>query len=46
MQDDDFHAPAVASLRADRALALRAAAHHGLAEGICNHFGDALGRTL
>ena len=25
-------------LRADLALALRAAAHHGLAEGICNHF--------
>jgi len=38
MLDDDFHAPAVAALRADLALALRAAAHHGLAEGICNHF--------
>jgi ribulose-5-phosphate 4-epimerase/fuculose-1-phosphate aldolase len=38
MHDDDFHAPAVAALRADLALALRAAAHHGLAEGICNHF--------
>ena len=38
MHEEDFHAPAVASLRADLALALRAAAHHGLAEGICNHF--------
>src|SRR6476620_10657154 len=28
----------VAQLRADLALALRAAAHHGLAEGVCNHF--------
>ena len=26
------------SLRADLALALRAAAHHSLSEGICNHF--------
>ncbi len=26
------------TLRADLALALRAAAHHGLSEGICNHF--------
>lgn len=34
----DFDAPAVRSLRADLALALRAAAHHGLAEGVCNHF--------
>ena len=38
MHEEDFHTPAVASLRADLALALRAAAHHGLAEGICNHF--------
>ncbi len=38
MHDDDFNAPAVAGLRADLALALRAAAHHGLTEGICNHF--------
>jgi len=30
--------PRVAALRADLALALRAAAHHGLAEGVCNHF--------
>ena len=29
--------------RADLALALRAAAHHGLGEGVCNHFSVALG---
>ena len=34
----DFDSPEVARLRADLALALRAAAHHGLAEGVCNHF--------
>ena len=34
----DFDAPAVRQLRVDLALALRAAAHHGLAEGVCNHF--------
>lgn len=33
-----FDSPAVMRLRADLALALRAAAHHGLAEGVCNHF--------
>src|SRR5687767_15964660 len=33
-----FESPAVAQLRADLALALRAAALHGLAEGVCNHF--------
>jgi len=38
MHDDDFRSPIVARLRADLALALRAAAHHGLGEGICNHF--------
>lgn len=31
-----FAAPDVAALRADLALALRAAAHHGLGEGVCN----------
>lgn len=31
-----------AALRADLALALRAADHHGLGEGICNHFSVAL----
>ena len=34
----DFDAPAIRTLRDDLALALRAAAHHGLAEGVCNHF--------
>ena len=29
-------------LREDLALALRAAAHHGLSEGVCNHFSVAL----
>lgn len=47
---DDFHEPQVAALRADLALALRAAAHHGLAEGVCNHFSvelpDGSGRFL
>ena len=37
-----FDSPEVASLRDDLALALRAAAHHGLGEGICNHFSVAL----
>ncbi|MGV3493635.1 MAG: aldolase [Ramlibacter sp.] len=38
-----FHAPGTRRLRADLALALRAAAHHGLGEGVCNHFSVALG---
>jgi ribulose-5-phosphate 4-epimerase/fuculose-1-phosphate aldolase len=42
--------PVVRRLREDLALALRAAAHHGLAEGVCNHFSielpDASGRFL
>lgn len=37
-----FNAPDVAALRAELALALRAADHHGLGEGICNHFSVAL----
>ncbi len=37
-----FDSAAVATLRADLALALRAADHHGLSEGICNHFSVAL----
>ena len=37
-----IHDPAHAALSADLALALRAAAHHGLAEGVCNHFSAAL----
>jgi ribulose-5-phosphate 4-epimerase/fuculose-1-phosphate aldolase len=36
--DEDFLSPPVRGLRADLALALRAASYHGLAEGICNHF--------
>ena len=46
----DFDSPAVQRLRDDLALALRAAAHHGLAEGVCNHFSievpDGSGRFL
>ena len=34
----DYASPAVRTLRQDLALALRAAAHHGLSEGVCNHF--------
>jgi ribulose-5-phosphate 4-epimerase/fuculose-1-phosphate aldolase len=34
----DFVRDDVRRLREDLALALRAAAHHGLAEGVCNHF--------
>jgi ribulose-5-phosphate 4-epimerase/fuculose-1-phosphate aldolase len=40
--DSDFASPAVRRLREDLALALRAAAHHGLSEGVCNHFSVAL----
>lgn len=50
MQALDFESPTVRQLRADLALALRAAAHHGLAEGVCNHFSvelpDQSGRFL
>ncbi len=50
MQDLDFDSDTVRALRADLALALRAAAHHGLAEGVCNHFSvelpDGSGRFL
>jgi ribulose-5-phosphate 4-epimerase/fuculose-1-phosphate aldolase len=46
----DFASASVAALRADLALALRAAAFHGLAEGVCNHFSvelpDGSGRFL
>lgn len=35
----------VESLKADLALALRAAAHHGLSEGVCNHFSVAISDT-
>ena len=46
----DFGSETVRRLRDDLALALRAAAHHGLAEGVCNHFSvelpDGSGRFL
>jgi ribulose-5-phosphate 4-epimerase/fuculose-1-phosphate aldolase len=46
----DFASEPVRQLRADLALALRAAAFHGLAEGVCNHFSvelpDQSGRFL
>jgi ribulose-5-phosphate 4-epimerase/fuculose-1-phosphate aldolase len=45
-----FESAEVQCLRADLALALRAAAYHGLAEGVCNHFSvelpDGSGRFL
>ena len=50
MDEEDFRSEGESRLRADLALALRAAARHGLAEGICNHFSvelpDASGRFL
>ena len=50
MHAQDFASPTVSALRTDLALALRAAAHHGLSEGVCNHFSvelpDASGRFL
>jgi ribulose-5-phosphate 4-epimerase/fuculose-1-phosphate aldolase len=50
MHQQDYQSPTVARLRADLALALRAAAHHALSEGVCNHFSvelpDASGRFL
>jgi len=46
----DFVSDTVSHLRADLAVALRAAAFHGLAEGVCNHFSaelpDGSGRFL
>jgi len=48
--EDDFETESVRQLRGDLALALRAAAHHGLSEGVCNHFSvelaDKSGRFL
>jgi len=50
MHAADYTSPTVSALRKDLALALRAAAHHGLAEGVCNHFSvelpDGSGRFL
>ncbi|MFC5605566.1 aldolase [Variovorax soli] len=40
--DAIYASPAIRRLREDLALALRAAAHHGLSEGVCNHFSVAL----
>ena len=40
--DIDYLVPTIRRLRADLALALRAAAHHGLSEGVCNLFSVAL----
>lgn len=37
-----YRSEEVSRLRADLALALRAAAHHGLGEGVCNHFSVAI----
>jgi ribulose-5-phosphate 4-epimerase/fuculose-1-phosphate aldolase len=37
-----YDQPQIRALREDLALALRAAAHHGLGEGVCNHFSIAL----
>jgi len=34
----DYDYPDTVRLREDLALAMRAAAHHGLSEGVCNHF--------
>jgi len=46
----DYDSAPVLGLREDLALALRAAAHHGFAEGVCNHFSvelpDGSGRFL
>jgi ribulose-5-phosphate 4-epimerase/fuculose-1-phosphate aldolase len=42
MHAEAFASPAVQALRRDLALALRAADHHGLSEGVCNHFSVAL----
>ncbi|MFZ2652823.1 MAG: aldolase [Burkholderiaceae bacterium] len=48
--DAAFACESVGRLRADLAVALRAAAFHGLAEGVCNHFSvelpDGSGRFL
>ena len=47
---EDVSSADLRRLRDDLALALRAAAHHGLAEGVCNHFSielpDRSGRFL
>lgn len=48
--EQDYDSVKIRALRNDLALALRAAAHHGLSEGVCNHFSveipDESGRFL
>jgi ribulose-5-phosphate 4-epimerase/fuculose-1-phosphate aldolase len=48
--EQDYESATIRTLRNDLALALRAAAHHGLSEGVCNHFSvelpDGSGRFL
>jgi ribulose-5-phosphate 4-epimerase/fuculose-1-phosphate aldolase len=48
--EQDYESATIRTLRNDLALALRAAAHHGLSEGVCNHFSveipDESGRFL
>ncbi|MBB1598835.1 aldolase [Variovorax sp. UMC13] len=44
--DAQYASPQVQGLREDLALALRAAAHHGLSEGVCNHFSVTLPGTV
>jgi len=44
--DAQYASPQVKGLREDLALALRAAAHHGLSEGVCNHFSVTLPGTV
>ena len=46
LPDTAYHHPALRALRSDLALALRAADHHGLGEGICNHFSVAVQADL
>jgi ribulose-5-phosphate 4-epimerase/fuculose-1-phosphate aldolase len=45
VSQDVYSQPEVRSLRADLALALRAAAAHGLSEGVCNQFSVAVPKT-
>ena len=42
MPNSLFNDPVITELRDDLALSLRAAAHHGLGEGVCNHFSVAI----
>ncbi|MDP4590341.1 MAG: aldolase, partial [Burkholderiaceae bacterium] len=48
--EQNYDSASIRTLRNDLALALRAAAHHGLSEGVCNHFSveipDESGRFL